>query len=39
MNLQTYSDAGTAPEPTLRLLAAPTDVNCGDKVHGGTVMR
>jgi acyl-CoA hydrolase len=39
MTLQTYSDAGTAPETTLRFLAAPTDVNWGGKVHGGTVMR
>ena len=39
MKLQTYSDAGTAPETALRFLAAPTDVNWGGKVHGGTVMR
>ena len=39
MKLQTYSDAGTAPETSLRFLAAPTDVNWGGKVHGGTVMR
>jgi acyl-CoA hydrolase len=39
MSVQTYSDAGTAPETTLRFLAAPTDVNWGGKVHGGTVMR
>ncbi len=36
---QTYSDEGTAPEVTLRFLAAPTDVNWGGKAHGGTVMR
>ena len=36
---QRYTDAGTAPRPTLRFLAAPTDVNWGGKVHGGTVMR
>jgi 4-hydroxybenzoyl-CoA thioesterase len=36
---QRYSDAGTAPRPVLRFLAAPTDVNWGGKVHGGTVMR
>lgn len=36
---QTYSAAGTAPEVTLRFLAAPTDVNWGGKAHGGTVMR
>ncbi len=39
MKLQTYSDAGTAPRTMLRFLAAPTDVNWGGKVHGGTVMR
>jgi len=39
MKGQTYSDAGTAPERTLRFLAAPSDVNWGGKVHGGTVMR
>jgi acyl-CoA hydrolase len=39
MKLQTYSTAGTAPETTLRFLAAPTDVNWGGTVHGGTVMR
>lgn len=36
---QVYSDDGTAPETTLRFLAAPTDVNWGGKAHGGTVMR
>jgi acyl-CoA hydrolase len=36
---QTYSSAGTAPETTLRFLAAPTDVNWGGNAHGGTVMR
>ena len=36
---QTYTDAGTAPETTLRFLAAPSDVNWGGKTHGGTVMR
>jgi 4-hydroxybenzoyl-CoA thioesterase len=36
---QRYTDAGTAPRPVLRFLAAPTDVNFGGKVHGGTVMR
>jgi acyl-CoA hydrolase len=36
---QRYTDAGTAPRPILRFLAAPTDVNWGGKVHGGTVMR
>ena len=39
MREQTYSDAGTAPRSSLRFLAAPTDVNWGGKVHGGTVMR
>lgn len=39
MDEQTYTDAGTAPECTLRFLAAPVDVNWGGKVHGGTVMR
>ena len=39
MAQQTYSSAGTAPQQTLRFLAAPTDVNWGGKVHGGTVMR
>jgi len=39
MSQQTYSSAGTAPESVLRFLAAPTDVNWGGKVHGGTVMR
>jgi len=39
MKEQTYSEAGAAPRTTLRFLAAPTDVNWGGKVHGGTVMR
>ena len=39
MKQQTYSGAGTAPRSILRFLAAPTDVNWGGKVHGGTVMR
>ena len=39
MDEQQYTDAGTAPRPVLRFLAAPTDVNWGGKVHGGTVMR
>jgi acyl-CoA hydrolase len=39
MRKQTYTDASTAPEATLRFLAAPTDVNWGGKTHGGTVMR
>lgn len=36
---QRYTDSGTAPRSVLRFLAAPTDVNWGGKVHGGTVMR
>ena len=39
MKDQVYTDAGTGLERTLRFLAAPTDVNWGGKVHGGTVMR
>jgi 4-hydroxybenzoyl-CoA thioesterase len=39
MATQQYTDAGTAPRPILRFLAAPTDVNWGGKVHGGNVMR
>ncbi|WP_299169162.1 acyl-CoA thioesterase [uncultured Arthrobacter sp.] len=38
MGGQEYTDAGTAERVTLRFLAAPTDVNWGGKVHGGTVM-
>ena len=36
---QHYTEEGSAPRPVLRFLAAPTDVNWGGKVHGGTVMR
>lgn len=39
MARQVYSDNGTAPITLFRFLAAPTDVNWGGKVHGGTVMR
>ena len=39
MKEQTYTEAGTALERTLRFLAAPSDVNWGGKMHGGTVMR
>jgi acyl-CoA hydrolase len=39
MKEQSYTEAGTALERTLRFLAAPSDVNWGGKVHGGTVMR
>ena len=39
MKEQKYTEEGTAPQVTLRFLAAPTDVNWGGKVHGGTVMR
>ncbi|WP_026548958.1 acyl-CoA thioesterase [Arthrobacter sp. Br18] len=38
MNKQEYTEEGTAERVTLRFLAAPTDVNWGGKVHGGTVM-
>ncbi|MHA7274086.1 acyl-CoA thioesterase [Arthrobacter sp. TMT4-20] len=38
MRGQVYTDEGTAEKVTLRFLAAPTDVNWGGKVHGGTVM-
>lgn len=38
MRGQAYTDEGTAEKVTLRFLAAPTDVNWGGKVHGGTVM-
>lgn len=39
MSSQAYTDDGTAPRKTLRLLAAPADANWGGNVHGGTVMR
>lgn len=39
MARQVYSERGTAPRTQFRFLAAPTDVNWGGKVHGGTVMR
>jgi acyl-CoA hydrolase len=39
MAAMSYTAAGTAPQVTLRFLAAPTDVNWGGKVHGGIVMR
>ncbi|WP_336855775.1 acyl-CoA thioesterase [Sinomonas albida] len=39
MERQEYTDAGTAERVVLRFLAAPTDVNWGGKVHGGTVMK
>jgi len=39
MKDQVYTSAGTGMERTLRFLAAPSDVNWGGKVHGGTVMR
>ncbi|BCT77591.1 acyl-CoA thioesterase [Sinomonas cyclohexanicum] len=39
MKRQEYTDAGTAERVVLRFLAAPTDVNWGGKVHGGTVMK
>ncbi|CAN5287994.1 acyl-CoA thioesterase [soil metagenome] len=34
-----YSQLGTAPRTVFRFLAAPSDVNWGGNVHGGTVMR
>jgi acyl-CoA hydrolase len=34
-----YTLASTAPNATLRFMAAPTDVNWGGKVHGGRIMR
>lgn len=39
MGRQAYTDEGTAERVVLRFLAAPTDVNWGGKVHGGTVMK
>ena len=39
MAAQTSSEHSDAPQVVLRSLAAPTDVNWGGKVHGGTVMR
>ncbi len=39
MSRQTYGVLTQERELTLRFLAAPTDVNWGGKVHGGTVMR
>lgn len=39
MRQQEYTDAGTSERVVLRFLAAPTDVNWGGKVHGGTVMK
>lgn len=39
MRGQRYTDTTQAHKITLRFLAAPTDVNWGGKVHGGTVMR
>jgi 4-hydroxybenzoyl-CoA thioesterase len=39
MEAQRYTDEGTAPRLLLRFLAAPTDINWGGNVHGGTVMR
>ncbi|MCT2059361.1 acyl-CoA thioesterase [Dietzia cinnamea] len=38
MAQQVYSEAGTAPRSTLRLLAAPSDVNWGGNAHGGRIM-
>lgn len=38
MARQTYSERGTAPRSTLRLLAAPRAVNWGGNVHGGRLV-
>lgn len=34
-----YTSRGTTPRTVFRFLAAPSDVNWGGNVHGGTVMR
>ncbi len=39
MAAESYTADGTAPCTTLRFLAAPNDVNWGDKIDGGRVMR
>lgn len=39
VSAQDWDDASTAHHTTLRMLAAPTDVNWGGKLHGGTLMR
>jgi len=39
MNGLSYSNDGGAQQCTLRLLAAPGDVNWGGNVHGGNIMR
>ena len=39
MAAEHYTPESTAPQATLRFLAAPTDINWGGKVHGGRVMR
>jgi acyl-CoA hydrolase len=39
MAAESYTPAGTARLATRRFLAAPTDGNWGDNVHGGRVMR
>lgn len=36
---QTYTEDSSATRTMTRFLAAPTDVNWGGKVHGGTAMR
>ncbi|MFB7719292.1 acyl-CoA thioesterase [Nocardia sp. NPDC056100] len=38
MSAQRYTSAGTAPDATLRFLAAPSDINWGGRVHGGRTM-
>ena len=39
MAAESYTAEGTAPRATLRVPAAPTDANRGDKIDGGRVMR
>jgi acyl-CoA hydrolase len=39
MEAESYTAEGTAPRATLRVLAAPTDVNRAGKVRAGRVMR
>jgi 4-hydroxybenzoyl-CoA thioesterase len=39
MAAESYTAGGAAPRATLCFLAAPTDVDWGDKVGGGRVMR
>ena len=39
MSAQSYTAEGTAPHATMRLRAAPTDINSDGKVRAGRVMR